>query len=188
MFPSRIRDATRRASQPQRVCQRCEQPGHAIYDCKNPRPYKSRPTRAQTFGDPKLARRFLPTAVEEDIRHKGLADKVLVEKERARQERGWFMDRNGQGMRRSASPSPPLREQSRGYPDHSTSRSPSPESHPESCSTCSPQSHPSSCSTCTGGSSPARWNEYPEPSANYHHSSPHLHDKHNVNDNDSPQQ
>lgn len=54
MFPSRVvpSGSSRKDT---RVCQRCERPGHAIYECRNPRPYKKRPTRTQVLMDPSLA-------------------------------------------------------------------------------------------------------------------------------------
>ncbi|KAN0064395.1 hypothetical protein ACQY0O_002593 [Thecaphora frezii] len=57
MYPSRIRPPSQTSTTPRR-CQRCEQPDHATYECKNPRPYKSRPTRVQTLADPKLDRKL----------------------------------------------------------------------------------------------------------------------------------
>lgn len=54
MFPSRVvpSGSSRKDT---RVCQRCEHPGHAIYECRNPRPYKKRPTRTQVLMNPSLA-------------------------------------------------------------------------------------------------------------------------------------
>lgn len=157
MFPSRLKEAARRSAQPQRVCQRCEQIGHAIYECTNPRPYKSRPTRAQALDNPKLAKRTEPVTVDEEWRRTGAADEILRTKDRERRERGWYEDRRGsrQTMRSSRSPSPRhspaqnIRARSPDSPQRSISRSLSPQSHPESCSTCSPRSHPPSCSTCS---------------------------------------
>ena len=65
MFPSRIADG--RVTGPSRICQRCEQPGHAIYECKNPRPYKSRPTRTQVLQDPRLEAKARPRVPEAEI-------------------------------------------------------------------------------------------------------------------------
>ncbi|EPQ27871.1 uncharacterized protein PFL1_04615 [Pseudozyma flocculosa PF-1] len=72
MYPSRIRPPSGSSSgggPARKVCQKCEQTGHATWECKNPRPYKSRPTRFQTLSDPKLDRK---------IRQKQLAVQVSL--------------------------------------------------------------------------------------------------------------
>ena len=126
MFPSRVPLTRDTGAGTSRVCQRCEQPGHAIYECKNPRPYKTRPTRAQVLEDPKLASKWRPTASHEQVsvRQRGIADDVIAYREHERRRR-----------------SPSVSSQD------------SDASHPASCSTCtrsrSPSPHPSSCSTCT---------------------------------------
>lgn len=62
MYPSRAPLARGRGDGDTRICQRCEKPGHAIYECRNPRPYKSRPTRTQIFQNPQLEDRWRPSA------------------------------------------------------------------------------------------------------------------------------
>lgn len=59
MFPSRRSLAKPSSSASgSRVCQRCLQPGHPTYECKNgSKPYMSRPTRSQLLSDPKLKRK-----------------------------------------------------------------------------------------------------------------------------------
>ncbi|SHO77250.1 Hypothetical protein MSYG_1591 [Malassezia sympodialis ATCC 42132] len=107
MYPSRVsvgRDESGRAS---RVCQRCERPGHAIYECKNPRPYKRRPTRTQVLNNPALEKQWRPThSSEQVIQQPGAADRILQERERERereQMRESMRPSHGNSLKRSAS-------------------------------------------------------------------------------------
>ncbi|PWN50181.1 hypothetical protein IE53DRAFT_379965 [Violaceomyces palustris] len=104
MFPSRLKYKSGGASNSassSRVCQRCEQTGHATYECKNPRPYKSRPTRAQAFDNPKLAKKLANTQVEipEDFRRKGTADSILAKRSKEQEAKS--------GSKKRSSPSKP---------------------------------------------------------------------------------
>lgn len=67
MFPSRVVQGGS-SRKDTRVCQRCERPGHAIYECKNPRPYKARPTRAQLLMNPSLGLSRPPQKTQEPVR------------------------------------------------------------------------------------------------------------------------
>ncbi|CEH11663.1 zinc finger [Ceraceosorus bombacis] len=69
MFPSRIgskagggSSSGGSGSTAGRKCQKCLQPGHATFECKNARPYIARPTRSQAFLDPKIQRKLRSTA------------------------------------------------------------------------------------------------------------------------------
>ena len=65
-------------------CQRCLETGHRIHQCKNePAPYVKRPSRTQQLKKPiKLNRERVEKVKLEDP--KGLADKILQEREETR--------------------------------------------------------------------------------------------------------
>lgn len=154
MYPSRV-PLTKRTGLggEQRVCQRCERPGHAIYECKNPRPYKSRPTRTQVLADPKLAEKPRPSesAPVENVRREGTATEVLAARERERERR----------------PSP-----SSASDDDADSLS-----HPSSCSTCSPRSAGSHSPRSPARHIPHDWDEKEVSPIRRARRSPDLHDR-----------
>ncbi|KZO92678.1 hypothetical protein CALVIDRAFT_454878, partial [Calocera viscosa TUFC12733] len=72
---------------PQTICQKCLQRGHYMFECKNPRPYVSRPSRTKMLEDPRLSAREegKPSVqVPEEFTKKGTADKILAQKEQER--------------------------------------------------------------------------------------------------------
>lgn len=141
MYPTRVPlDARAGLGGKQRVCQRCEQPGHAIYECKNPRPYKSRPTRTQVLANPALEEKTRPKEMHiEEVRRTGIATEVLAERERERAcERGRHSDRQRDRAKRSSSLSDSSSDRVNSDDDNDSL------SHPTSCSTCSPRSSASS--------------------------------------------
>ncbi|KAI8137482.1 zinc knuckle-domain-containing protein [Fennellomyces sp. T-0311] len=70
---------------PSTRCQKCLEYGHWTYECKNNRPYKSRPTRTQQLDKPlKLRQPDLPEELQD--RH-GLADKILAKKKKQKKQR-----------------------------------------------------------------------------------------------------
>lgn len=148
MYPTRVPlDARVGLGGKQRVCQRCEQPGHAIYECKNPRPYKSRPTRTQVLANPALEEKIRPKEAHvEEVRRAGVAAEVLAEREREREhERGHGRDRE-RGRDREHERGRPERPSplSDSGSDRDDSGDDDSLSHPTSCSTCSPRSLASS--------------------------------------------
>ena len=158
MFPSRI--GAGRPAGPPRVCQRCEQAGHAIYECKNPRPYKARPTRAQVLANPRLESRRPREVAPPELQQEGAADSVLEARRREREQRYMREGREWREARRPApSPGSESEEETRGrsrrrsaspvrWSDRSPSSSASRSRHRSvSCSTCgsySPRSSPRS--------------------------------------------
>ncbi|KDQ06784.1 hypothetical protein BOTBODRAFT_120988 [Botryobasidium botryosum FD-172 SS1] len=70
------------------VCQKCLGTGHFIFECKNPRPYASRPSRTKQLEKPEVygQKRDQPSVeVPEEFKtKKGVADKILEEKEKER--------------------------------------------------------------------------------------------------------
>ncbi|KAK0188011.1 zinc knuckle-domain-containing protein [Armillaria mellea] len=75
------------------VCQRCLGSGHFTYQCKNTRPYVSRPSRTQQLENPralaKLKADGKPSVeVPEEFKNpKGTANKILAAKEKEREEK-----------------------------------------------------------------------------------------------------
>jgi len=71
------------------ICQKCLGRGHFVYECKNTRPYVTRPSRTQQLENPK---KFKPSVevVEEFKKPIGTADKILEakEKERSKEDKG----------------------------------------------------------------------------------------------------
>ncbi|KAI8851254.1 zinc knuckle-domain-containing protein [Chytridium lagenaria] len=65
-------------------CQKCLEFGHFTYECQNERAYLVRPSRTQMLSKPpsKTLTQRLPSA--STIERKGLADKILQEKEKKR--------------------------------------------------------------------------------------------------------
>ncbi|KAF9013295.1 zinc knuckle-domain-containing protein [Cyathus striatus] len=74
------------------ICQKCLGRGHFIYECKNTRPYVSRPSRTQILENPKLiAKARSSVEIPEEFKNKtGLASKILEarEKERSKDSKG----------------------------------------------------------------------------------------------------
>ncbi|KAI9319650.1 zinc knuckle-domain-containing protein [Dichotomocladium elegans] len=66
-------------------CQRCLDYGHWTYECKNNRPYKSRPTRTQQLSKPLKLRE--PELPDDLLDRKGLADKILAKKKKGEKRR-----------------------------------------------------------------------------------------------------
>ena len=54
MWKGRRPAAGTQAAGGQTVCQKCYQPGHWTYECKNARVYVKRPTRTQQLLNPKV--------------------------------------------------------------------------------------------------------------------------------------
>ncbi|KAL5501579.1 hypothetical protein ACEPAH_8839 [Sanghuangporus vaninii] len=71
---------------PQTLCQRCLKKGHFTYQCKNERPYVSRPSRTQLLNNPKLLAKVKPEVeVPDEFKNKsGMANKILEAKEKER--------------------------------------------------------------------------------------------------------
>ncbi|KAL5482704.1 hypothetical protein ACEPAI_9298 [Sanghuangporus weigelae] len=71
---------------PQTLCQRCLKKGHFTYQCKNERPYVSRPSRTQLLNNPKLLAKVKPEIeVPDEFKNKsGMANKILEAKEKER--------------------------------------------------------------------------------------------------------
>ncbi|KAH8114548.1 zinc knuckle-domain-containing protein [Phellopilus nigrolimitatus] len=73
------------------LCQKCLKRGHFTYECKNSRPYVSRPSRTQQLEKPKLLAKLKSEGkpsveVPEEFKNKsGTADKILEAKEKERE-------------------------------------------------------------------------------------------------------
>lgn len=63
-------------------CQKCFQPGHWTYECKNERVYISRPSRSQILKNPKLRQKLMSSYNEDnpDIQGKAVEEEVREEK------------------------------------------------------------------------------------------------------------
>ncbi|KAG0366170.1 hypothetical protein BGZ54_005717 [Gamsiella multidivaricata] len=85
--PKYSASANRAKAPPTQQCQKCLEYGHYTYDCKAERVYKARPSRTQQLKKPmkrmqvEVPEEFLP-------KKKGLADKILKDKEDKRKKKG----------------------------------------------------------------------------------------------------
>jgi len=76
------------------ICQKCLGRGHFTFECKNTRPYVSRPSRTQQLEKPKLLAKLQAEGkpsveVPEEFKKKsGTADKILTAKEKEREKDG----------------------------------------------------------------------------------------------------
>ncbi|KAF8798934.1 hypothetical protein BYT27DRAFT_7228197 [Phlegmacium glaucopus] len=78
------------------VCQKCLGRGHFTYECKNSRPYVTRPSRTQQLENPKLLAKLRAEGKpsvevpEEFKKPVGTANKILEakEKERSKEDKG----------------------------------------------------------------------------------------------------
>ncbi|KAK0244185.1 zinc knuckle-domain-containing protein [Armillaria nabsnona] len=74
------------------VCQKCLGSGHFTYQCKNTRPYVSRPSRTQQLENPRVLAKLKADGkpsveVPEEFKNpKGTANKILAAKEKEREE------------------------------------------------------------------------------------------------------
>lgn len=69
-------------------CQKCLEKGHWTYDCKGKAKYVSRPSRTKQLQKPIVLKRqaaVVPVPLE---KRKGLADRILLEREQKRQKDG----------------------------------------------------------------------------------------------------
>ncbi|KAI8902662.1 zinc knuckle-domain-containing protein [Globomyces pollinis-pini] len=68
-------------------CQKCLKLGHWTYDCKESRPYVSRPSRTKQLTKPILLKRKpLPVQLQPIKDTKGVADQILQEKQQMKEE------------------------------------------------------------------------------------------------------
>ncbi|KAK4172005.1 zinc knuckle-domain-containing protein [Triangularia setosa] len=117
-------------------CQKCLKRGHYSYECKasaQERPYIPRPSRTQQLFNPKLQPK-LTNAVPDDIeKKKGVADKILAEKE-AERARKQELERDEEDELSVKGSPPPRRHRSPSYDSVSSistrSRSPAPRRSP----------------------------------------------------------
>jgi len=87
-FAPHLKASNTRAS-PTTVCQKCLGTGHFTYQCKNTRPYVSRPSRTQELENPrvlaKLKAEGKPSVeVPEEFKKGGTANRILEAKEKER--------------------------------------------------------------------------------------------------------
>ncbi|KAF7314260.1 SHSP domain-containing protein [Mycena kentingensis (nom. inval.)] len=74
------------------VCQKCLKTGHFIYECKEQRPYVSRPSRTEMLNNPSVLAKMKASGkpsveVPEEFKKKeGTANKILEAREAARGE------------------------------------------------------------------------------------------------------
>ncbi|KAJ3997578.1 zinc knuckle-domain-containing protein [Lentinula boryana] len=85
------------------VCQKCLGKGHYIYECKNSRPYISRPSRTQQLENPRALAKLKASGkpsveVPEDFKKSvGTANRLLEAKEK---ERAGASESKGSGKKR----------------------------------------------------------------------------------------
>ncbi|KAF9738727.1 hypothetical protein PMIN06_011146 [Paraphaeosphaeria minitans] len=88
MFSRRGGYGGRSKATPTTTCQKCLQKGHYSYECTvsaQERPYKPRPSRTQQLLNPSLKPKLIDEVPSDLLRSKkGLADKILAEKEEQR--------------------------------------------------------------------------------------------------------
>lgn len=84
MFSRRGGYGGRSKATPTTTCQKCLQKGHYSYECTvaaQERPYKPRPSRTQQLLNPSLKPKLTEEVPSDLLRKKGLADKILAERE-----------------------------------------------------------------------------------------------------------
>ncbi|KAJ3791297.1 zinc knuckle-domain-containing protein [Lentinula aff. detonsa] len=88
---------------PSTVCQKCLGKGHYTYECKNSRPYISRPSRTQQLENPRALAKLKASGkpsveVPEDFKKSvGTANRLLEAKEK---ERAGAIESKGSGKKR----------------------------------------------------------------------------------------
>ncbi|KAK0504044.1 zinc knuckle-domain-containing protein [Armillaria luteobubalina] len=91
------------------VCQKCLGSGHFTYQCKNTRPYVSRPSRTQQLENPRVLAKLKADGkpsveVPEEFKNpKGTANKILAAKEKEREEKEKAVDGRKKRARSSSS-------------------------------------------------------------------------------------
>ncbi|PBK74890.1 hypothetical protein ARMSODRAFT_950945 [Armillaria solidipes] len=91
------------------VCQKCLGSGHFTYQCKNTRPYVSRPSRTQQLENPRVLAKLKADGkpsveVPEEFKNpKGTANKILAAKEKEREEKEKAVDGRRKRARSSSS-------------------------------------------------------------------------------------
>ncbi|KAK0221813.1 zinc knuckle-domain-containing protein [Armillaria fumosa] len=91
------------------VCQKCLGTGHFTYQCKNTRPYVSRPSRTQQLENPRVLAKLKADGkpsveVPEEFKNpKGTANKILAAKEKEREEKEKAVDGRRKRARSSSS-------------------------------------------------------------------------------------
>lgn len=79
-------------------CQKCFQPGHWTYECKNERVYISRPSRTQLLKNPKLRQKLMNNAAEDNpeiIIKEGEEEEEEQEKEKPKKKKSKRKHRSG---------------------------------------------------------------------------------------------
>ncbi|KIK01872.1 hypothetical protein K443DRAFT_678016 [Laccaria amethystina LaAM-08-1] len=111
------------------ICQKCLGRGHFIYECKESRPYVSRPSRTQQLEKPHLLAKLKvdgkpSVQVPEEFKKTGTANMILEakEKERSKDEKGKEKERPRKKAKRSSSSSESDSDSDSSNSDSSSSR------------------------------------------------------------------